>query len=322
MDGKDRKTVKFNPDLVLEKTAHFSDPVKVAIQVATIVGSGLYSVEGGKSLCEVNLKSGDEGERAVQLVTRGDKWAQSRICLSLLGKFPEARFIIEEKMEGFQVDTIQRDNLSLVHEADLVFIVDPIDGTNQFYPGLWEWSVSIGVMVKGKHIGGVIFAPAVLGGALIVGERGRGVFLAEKGGFEVGRVFITSPEKEKKVLYTGAGLAFLPNYNGFTNAAARELPVFKSVGSCALGLAFVAAGRINAMIQPAQRPYDWGAGYPLVEEAGGEFRFYHYRDGNIVLLDGPDFLSYDPGGLRTAFMAGDPKMVDWLFELLLQNWGK
>jgi len=59
----------------------------------------------------------------------------------------------------------------------------------------------------------------------------------------------------------------------------------------------------------------------LVLEAGGKVKFYHYRDGAIIPLDAPDLLSYSPSGLHTAFIAGRPDMVDWLFELLKRNWG-
>lgn len=321
MDGKNKRVIRFDPTPFFQRTTHFSDPLKAAISAVIDVGSKLYSGEGGESLHEVSLKAGDAGEREFQLVTKGDQWAQEQICLGLSEHFPEARFIVEEKTKGFRIPVIKSSNLSLVHEADLVYVVDPIDGTNQFYPGLWEWSISVGVMIKGRHLGGVIFAPAVLGGAVVAGERGKGVFLAENGGLNVSQVHLASPEKGKSVLYTGVGLAYLPQYNSFVNSVAKELPPFKSVGSCALGLAFIAAGKVDVMIQPAQRPYDWFAGYPLVKEAGGKFQFYHYRDGNIVPLDGPDLLSYDPGGLHTAFIAGDPKLVDWLFELLLQKWG-
>lgn len=320
MDEKGLKMMKFNPDLILEKTVHFSAPVRAAISAVIDAGSKLYFEEGGGPLHEASLKAGDAGEREFQLVTKGDVWMQEQILLGLSKHFPEANFIVEEKVKNLRINIIQSSDLSLVHEADLLYGVDPIDGTNQFYPGLWEWSISVGVMVRGRHLGGVIFAPAIFGGAMVAGERGKGVFLAENGGFNVSRVCLVSPEKGKGILYTGVGLTFLPQYNSFVNSAAKELPPFKSVGSCALGLAFVAAGRIHAMIQSAQRPYDWFAGYPLVEEAGGKFQFYHYRGGNIVPLDKPDILSYDPGGLHTAFIAGDSKLVDWLFELLLRHW--
>jgi len=120
-------------------------------------------------------------------------------------------------------------------------------------------------------------------------------------------------------MFSGVGLDYLSDYNRFVNHMTHVVLMNKSVGSCALGLAAVAAGRADALVQPAQRPYDWFAGYPLVEEAGGKVQFYHYRDGAIVALDKPDLPSY-MNRLETAFIAGRPDMVDWLFELLVREW--
>lgn len=307
----------FNADLLKRLIKDFSEPVKVAAEIVVKTGTELLSAENLFAFRDAGVKAGDEKkEPQIQFFTKADLYSQERILRDLSQQFPDARFITEEKVEGYCVPLIQGSNLSEIYEAPLVFGVDPLDGTNQARHDLYEWCISVGVMSHGEHLGGVIYAPAIRGGVVVVGERGRGVFLSEWGGTSLNQVSVFS----EGTFYTGIGLSFFPEYNRFINNVAKDVLV-KSTGSCALGLAMIAAGRVGVMVQSAQRPYDWFGGYSLVLEAGGKFQFYHHEDGRIVPLEEPDLPSYDPDKLRTGFIAGHPDLVDKYFELLLKQWG-
>ena len=176
-------------------------------------------------------------------------------------------------------------------------------------------------MERGLHVGGVISAPEVLGGFTAVGERGKGVFIRERGEGLRPVIRITGRPFRESVVFLGLDMHFLPQFSDFNRRAASEVQTTSST-TCALGLAYLAAGRIDAFGQPAQAPWDWAAGYPLIEEAGGIFQFYHYREGAVAPLSGPDIHSYDPVKRNAAFIAGQADLVRRLFALLQETWKK
>lgn len=253
------------------------------------------------------------------VVTKADLAAQGLILQELSKANPNTFFLTEEKTEE-EFKLIVPSNL---HELDtqLVKIIDPLDGTSQYAAGLYEWSVSLGEFNSGVHEGGVIAAPKVLDGLMIWGQRGRGVY-AEVGNKE----FICTISKESKklkdaVVLIGPDLFFLKPFSKFLHTFSEQVRTTNCVGSCALGLALVALGKIDALIQPVQCPWDWGAGYPLVEEAGYQTLFYHYRNGKLEQLSKPDIESYDPVKRNTAFMAGRSEIVEGLWAILEKTWG-
>ena len=267
-----------------------------------------------------NERADEKGDVSVghhAIVTRTDTVTQDAILRSLAQSNPHARFLTEEKAKGHAGVVAQPDSQILCYP--LVNIVDPLDGSSFRNRGLPEWSISIGPIECGSHIGGVITAPEILGGFTVLGERGKAVMASERGG-KFRRVgTITNRPHKKSNVFMGLDVSFLPQFARFVPAVAKEV---QTVGSttCALGLAYLATGKADALVQPVHSPWDWAAGYPLVEEAGGKFQFYHYRDGRVVAMNVPDVLSYDPVRRNTAFIAGAPALVDWLFAVLKESW--
>lgn len=276
--------------------------------------------QGMDLMGEVEMGDGKEyGHRVVS--TKKDRELQRLILNCLSQGFPESFFITEEKVENHQFRVVCEEELSSLHEYALVWGVDPLDGSAHFWHGLWEWSISVGVMERGVHRGGMIYGPRVNGGVCVIGEREKGVFLIEDGGDTVQRVRTSTLAFSESVLFVGVDFAWNSAFNNFINEAAKEAFVTRAVGSCALGLASVAAGKVGAFVQPVQKSWDWFAGFPLVEEAGGKFQFYHYRDGSsIMLLDKPDDLAYISSNPDVGFIAGNPEMVRKLTDLLVQNY--
>ncbi len=263
-------------------------------------------------------EKGDElGHHAI--VTPDDIGAQNHILSKLSYRFPEARFITEEKTEGFKEKIITDGRLN-DFKRGLTFGVDPADGTSQLRNNLYEYSVSVGVAENGGHIGGAIYAPEVRGGFLVYGEKEKGVYLLERESLMPERVGIINSDLNKSVVYIGPDVFFLKQYSKFLVQFSRQVRTTNCNGSGALALALLASGRIDAVVQPVQCPWDWFAGYPLVEEAGGKFQFYHYREGLPVKMEKPDLASYSSKRHNTAFIAGNSAIVDWLFELLATNW--
>jgi fructose-1,6-bisphosphatase/inositol monophosphatase family enzyme len=127
--------------------------------------------------------------------------------------------------------------------------------------------------------------------------------------------------KECVVLY---GVDFPKNtsYYKLLNKLATNCQTVNSMGSCALGLALVASGYVDGFVQAPQMPWDWAAGYPLVEEAGGKVQFYEIIDGKINLLNKPEVRHYNPEHKSAGFIAGNPRLVEELTRWLVEDYGK
>jgi len=299
----------------------FSSAVENAGALAVGAAEMLSGATPDGTSAELEKSDPNVGHHAI--VTKADAGIQEFILSSLSLSFPDARFITEEKAGGFTQAISRDEDLVILKDGNgLVFGIDPLDGTSMFQNQLWESSVSIGVMENGRHIGGGISAPYIRGGISVVGERERGVFLNEGGTDLWSQVFVRDHLLKQSVIFIGPDIFFMDRFNRFVNEFSRQVRTTSCMGSCALGLAMVAAGRIDAFIQPVQCPWDWFAGYPLVEEAGGKVQFYHYREGRIVPLPEPDLPSYSPTGRNTAFIAGSPVIVDFLFGSLVDLYEK
>lgn len=299
----------------------FSPAVYDAAVVVVDAAERLLSIAPEETSAKLEKPDPNVGHHAI--VTKADMGIQGAIISTLKADFPEAHFITEEKAEGFADIILSDQDLQALEDGGgLVFGIDPLDGTSMFQNQLWETAVSIGVMENGAHVGGAISAPYVRGGISVIGERGRGVFINEGGNAYWSRVAVRDRPLKQSVVFIGPDIFFMDQFNRFVNEFSRQVRTTSCMGSCALGLAMVAAGRVDALVQPVQCPWDWFAGYPLVEEVGGRVQFYHYREGAIVALSKPDLPSYSPTGRNTAFIAGAPAVVDWLFQTLQEKYDK
>ncbi len=290
----------------------------VAVETGTAIKNGILttrkSVEDGVEKDDPNV-----GHHAV--VTEEDRGAQTMILKKLATAFPGTYFLTEEKQENDPTNgrILSDANLELIETSD-VFVVDPLDGSsfrNRRLPG---WSISIDAMSNGQHIGGAIYAPDEPGGLLVYGNPWYGTHVSE--GLRNRRTAeISTRERKKSIVFIGLDVHFLGQFSEFLSVFSRQVQTVSST-TCALGLAYLCAGKIDAFVQPVQCPWDWAAGYPLVAAAGGKFQFYHYRNKFPEPLQKPDLASYSPTQRNTAFIAGNPATVDWLFELLQKTWQK
>lgn len=175
-----------------------------------------------------------------------------------------------------EVETLIRDRLRGAFPEDGVlgeegggtatrslWVVDPIDGTTNFAHGGDDWCVSIAHMSGGQAQIGVVYVPvtrrmhaARLGG----GARCDGAVLSLAREVPADRALV---EIDWGVDLGAAALRVL--VDGVLEAGCE----FRRSGSCALGLANVAAGRVDGYVEAFTRPWDGLAGCVLVREAGG-----------------------------------------------------
>ncbi|HEY0834618.1 MAG TPA: inositol monophosphatase family protein [Azospirillum sp.] len=167
--------------------------------------------------------------------------------------------------------------------ARRVWVVDPIDGTQNFLRGLPWFCVVLALMVDGRTELGVIYDPNT--DELYTARRGGGAFLNGEPIRVSGCAALTDA-------VIGVGHSprhpperFLAPFALVLNAGAQT----RNLLTAALQLAHVACGRLDATWDPYLLPWDVLAGVLLVEEAGGAAAPYHLRpdfSGGAPLLAG------------------------------------
>ena len=181
--------------------------------------------------------------------------------------------------------------------ADVVWIVDPLDGTTNVLHGYPQYAVSIGCVVEGKLAAGVIHD--VPRGVTYWGAAGLGAWQDD-------HPIQVSRRTEPRHALVGTGFPFkaLPRLRVYLDQLSAVLGTASGVrraGSAALDLVDVAAGRLDAFWELTLAPWDVAAGVVLIREAGGV----------VTTLDGSD----DVLG-HGSVVAGNATLHEWLRRLL------
>lgn len=181
-----------------------------------------------------------------------DKESQEMITEILLGARPGDALYGEEGVAGNQ-------------ESPRQWIVDPIDGTVNFFYGIPHFCISIALRVEGEIVVGVIHDP-------MVGET----WTVEKGGPAMlnGQQIKTSGRSTfaESILFVGCGkdeAALRTGIERFHRASLKARKM-RMMGSAALGMAYIACGRLDGYIESRISLWDIAAGQLLVETAGGK----------------------------------------------------
>ncbi len=187
------------------------------------------------------------------LVTEADHAAEKVIMDVIKSKFPDHQVLAEETGE-------------IIQDSAYKWIIDPIDGTVNFAHGIPLNCVSIGVEHEGEIILGCVYNPHL--NELFFAEKGNGAFLNDK-------PIRVSEETQaiKACLVTGFPYTYINMPDGpleiFDRFIRKGVPV-RRLGSAAIDLCWVAAGRFDGFYEHKLEAWDSAAGYLMVEEAGGK----------------------------------------------------
>lgn len=186
------------------------------------------------------------------LVTEADRTAE-RTMVEILRDLHPDHAILGEEGTGTGLDPERP-----------TWVIDPIDGTNNFAHRLPLFSISIGVYHQGKVRVGVIYAPVM--GWLFTGIEGGGATLNGQP-LRVSQredlvLALASCEWSRKVELRSAALATMSNL-------LEHILAFRSMGSAALSLAAVAAGWLDVYFNYRLDAWDIAAGALIIQEAGG-----------------------------------------------------
>jgi len=218
-------------------------------------------------------------------VTEVDRACEALIAEALTRDVPGSRVVGEELTP------------ELAASGEVVWIVDPLDGTTNYLHAYPQYAVSIGCAVSGELCAGVVHD--VVRDLVYRAATGSGAWLGDQ------RLAVSTLAEPKRAL-VGTGFPF--KEEGLLDAYLRQFAAvmtassgIRRAGAAALDLADVAAGRFDAFWELSLAPWDVAAGVVLVREAGGR----------VTRLDGSeDVLGHG------AIVAGSPPMHRWLIDLL------
>jgi len=201
----------------------------------------------------------------------------------------------DKKVERILINELQiaRPNYSILSEeigeinndSTCKWIIDPIDGTANFLHGIPHFAISVGLEENNEIICGIIYDP--IKDEMFIAEKGNGSYLNNQ------RMRVSSRSKLKDcVIFTGGPRQnaenkniVLKEYNNFSSEV--ETPIRK-MGSAALDMAYVAAGRCDGYWQRNLNYWDIAAGIIIVKEAGG---FVTDFDGNSKYVENKTILA-------------------------------
>lgn len=223
-------------------------------------------------------------------VSTADQKAERILREELQKVRPDFGLLMEETGEIVGKDTANR------------FIVDPLDGTTNFLHGLPHWAISIALEREGEIVAGVVYEP--VHDEMFVAEKGAGAFLNNRRLRVSGRRDLADSLIATGIPFKGHGNG--PEFIAQLEAIMGQVSGIRRLGSAALDLAYVAAGRFDGFWETSLKPWDVAAGVILVSEAGG-----------YVSEIGP---GKNPAG-GASVLAANPYLHPSL-ALLLRNAGK
>ena len=230
-----------------------------------------------------------------ELVTQADIRCQQIIIERIKETYPDHGFIAEEGEKGNMFKQAPRG------AEQIWWVIDPIDGTNNFAHHMLCFVVSIGVMYEGEPVVGVIFEPAT-----------ESMFTAVKGGDAQlnSRRINVSEDKIEKVSSVGLDSNFETELPGWACEIMKRTR-YRNLGATALQLAYVAKGSFIATINSHQKLWDIAAGTVIAEAAGAVVT--DWQGGKIFPVD---LDSYEGG--QIPIIVANKKVHAEILKLLKQ----
>ncbi len=227
---------------------------RLVCDIAREAGSYIRQERAGFSLEKVERK------HAHDYVSYVDKGSEQMIVKALHELLPEAGFITEEGLASHT-------------DEQLLWVVDPLDGTTNFIHGFAPYAVSI-ALIRGKEIlVGVVYE--ICADECFCAWQDGGAYLNGQP-IHVGKSTINDALLCLQLPYNSD--AYRPVIQRLINHFYGGVGSIRMIGSAAMALCYVAAGRLDAYAERYIGQWDYMAGALIVKEAGGRMTNYEGED--------------------------------------------
>jgi myo-inositol-1(or 4)-monophosphatase len=198
----------------------------------------------------------EEKSTAIDIVTQMDKKAEKFIVQSLLAARPDDGMIGEE---GAAIES----------KSGITWVIDPLDGTVNYFYGLPGWNVSIAAKDSEGSVVGVVTAPTI--NSTWWATRGGGAFFN-------GKKIRVNETIELNRAFIGTGFQYDVSHRiRQIENVGRLLPVIRDIrrnGAAAVDICHVAMGALDAYYEDGLKEWDWAAASLVATEAGARFGLY------------------------------------------------
>jgi myo-inositol-1(or 4)-monophosphatase len=187
-----------------------------------------------------------------EICTEFDLEIERTIKKFLSENFKKSKFISEESFD-------KNDETDFSKE-ELVFIIDPIDGTSNFVNGLEFFCISIAVMSFGEFIGGIVSAPIL--GKIFYGIKDIGAFLEDLKCAKTKKLIFYSDDQQNRQEKNQKKYLIACSFS-FANTLRKTIS-FRILGSIALSISYCSNSVFDGFVCPSCKIWDFAGGIGIL----------------------------------------------------------
>ena len=200
---------------------------------------------------------------ASNVVTSADINVQEFLKKELLELIPGSAFVGEEE-DGAALIASDSDEENPKQKIEYIWVVDPIDGTSNFIRDIGMSAISVGLLKWGEPYAGVVYQP--YRNEMFWAVDGQGAYLNGK------RIHVSDRDFKHGHLCSAMSTYnkdYAPACFHIIEKVYADCDDLRRLGSAAVELAYLAAGRVELYFEIRLFPWDVAAGIVLIKEAGG-----------------------------------------------------
>jgi len=226
-----------------------SDELQTAINAAK--AGGKVALKYFQTKLDVRTKADDS------FVTNADVASEKEIIKYITQTYPNAKFLAEESGGDKK-------------ENDF-WIIDPIDGTRVFIKGVPQWAILIAHYKKGEITTGVCYIPTL--NILLAAEKDKGAYVNGK------RMHVSDVNTLNNAFGSFGSIRHYKNLDPIIQLNANKV-VLRGFES-AYGMALVAMGNMDVVIDVYAKPWDYAPFIRIIPEAGGKVTDFEGKEWNL-----------------------------------------
>lgn len=264
-----RKKISSKPTVKKTKTAtstevRFDEALKLALGLAQRSGDLLLKMQARLSSLKITTKV------AQGIASNADTESEKIIMDGIRKKYPEHFILAEES--AYEQFKGEMSRYQFLKEKEWVWVIDPLDGTNNFLNGLDYFGVCIALVHFGEPVVGVVLRPT--NGECFYAIKGKGtrmVNLSKKGRSVSLKKSANKKRLKDSLLVTGftteKGPVFEQEFTLFKNMVGTSRGI-RRMGSAALDLCYVCKGMFDCFWERGLAAWDVAAAGLICQEAG------------------------------------------------------